>query len=109
MPKARKPGLPGSVEWPDETKKWFRTWWGSPRTDSWDQAQWQYLFDTALVHAEVWGSGNTAMMGELHRRESYMGLAFCGSAPQAKQATTEKANVLSLVVGNRADKAAAAR
>ena len=29
--------------------------------------------------------------------------------PEAKQATTEKANVLSLVVGNRADKAAAAR
>ena len=29
--------------------------------------------------------------------------------PEAKQATTEKANVLALVVGNRADKAAAAR
>ena len=29
--------------------------------------------------------------------------------PEAKQATTEKADVLSLVVGNRADKAAAAR
>ena len=29
--------------------------------------------------------------------------------PEAKQATTEKANVLSLIMGNRADKAAAAR
>ena len=29
--------------------------------------------------------------------------------PEAKQATTEKADVLSLIVGNRADKAAAAR
>ena len=29
--------------------------------------------------------------------------------PEAKQVTTEKANVLALVVGNRADKAAAAR
>lgn len=105
----RKPNLPKSVPWPPETVEWFRIWRGSARTDDWDDAQWQYLFDTALVHAQVWGSQDFTAMGELHRRESYMGLAFCGSAPQAKQATTEKANVLSLVVGNRADKAAAAR
>ncbi len=74
--KNTKPTLPDTSEWPQETETWFEAWRSSTRTNNWDQAQWQYLYDTALVHAEVWGSGNMFLIGELRQREAYMGLTF---------------------------------
>lgn len=104
---AKKPNLPDTVDWPEETEKWFESWRSSPVTDTWTPQQWGYLVDTALVHAEVWGSANMAMIGELHRREAYMGVAFdvAKAAPQK----TGKASVLSLVISDRQRKAARAQ
>jgi hypothetical protein len=71
-----KPDLPSDMEWPDATLGWFKAWQKSFRTDGWDEAQWAYMFDTALVHALVWGDSNFTMLGELRQRLSYLGLSF---------------------------------
>jgi hypothetical protein len=71
-----KPELPDTVSWPPATKQWFESWRASPRTDGWDEAQWQYMFDTALVHALVWGKQDTAMLAELRQRTRCLGLTF---------------------------------
>ena len=102
MPKSTKPLLPDTADWPEQTVLWFDTWRNSTRTDSWDDSQWQYLFDTALVHAEVWGSGNTALLGELRARESYMGLTFDQKQPKA--AKQINVSVLQNVVNDRVKK-----
>ena len=98
-----KPSLPSAVDWPEETEEWFDAWRSSPVTDGWTPQQWSYLIDTALVHAEVWGSMNVSMLGELHRREAYMGVQF--SAPKATSTGTKKASVLKLVMDDRRRKA----
>lgn len=71
-----KPKLPEDIPFPEETVKWFEGWRNSPRSDDWDELQWQYLIDTALVHSAVWGSQDFSMLGELHKRLAYMGLTF---------------------------------
>lgn len=76
MQQKPKPALPDNSEWPEATTQWFEAWRSSPRSDDWDDVQWQYMFATAMVHAEVWGSFNLSMLGELRSREAYMGLNF---------------------------------
>ena len=71
-----KPTLPEDIPFPDETLKWFESWRNSSRSDDWDELQWQYLMDTALVHSSVWGSQDFSMLGELHKRLSYLGVNF---------------------------------
>lgn len=103
MASKRKPKLPTSVDWPDETVSWFEAWRKSPRTDDWDAQQWGYLIKTAVVHAEVFASGNFGMLGELRARESYMGVTF-DQKPVKKQ-TAGKPTVLQMVISDRATKA----
>ena len=93
MGKRGKPTLPKSVDWPDETVSWFEAWRESPRTDGWDKQQWNYLIETAVVHAEVFASGNFGMLGELRAREAYMGVTFDQKPPK-----TDKAPVTPLEV-----------
>ena len=85
-----KPKLPEDIPFPDETVKWFEGWRNSSRSDDWDELQWQYLIDTALVHSAVWGSQDFSMLGELHKRLAYMGLTFAPQteAPKEKHVTT---------------------
>lgn len=71
-----KPNLPKTSEWAQETLDWFEAWKESPRTDGWDMAQWQFMFDTAVVHSLIYGSEMFHMLGELRSRLSYMGLDF---------------------------------
>ena len=71
-----KPILPTETEWADETLVWFKAWRDSTRTDGWDAVQWQYMFDTALVHSAVYGMNMLSMLGELNVRLKYMGLVF---------------------------------
>lgn len=105
MGRRGKPTLPKSVDWPKETAKWFDEWRDSPRTDGWSKQQWSYLLDTALVHAEVWGSFNTSMLPELHRREAYMGVSF---DQRKSPARSGKPTVLQMVISDRAAKERAA-
>lgn len=93
-----KPNLPADIPFPEETVKWFESWRNSPRSDDWDELQWQYLIDTALVHSAVWGSQDFGMLGELHKRLAYMGLTF---EPQ-QEVKKEKQKVTTLeIIQNR--------
>lgn len=110
MPSNGKPNLP-RVEgqpWCAETKRWFKAWRDSPVTDSWDMRQWQYFFDTALVHQAVWYDGDLTKVGELRAREAQMGLSFDARATQTQASGGKKASVLSLVIADRKQKAARA-
>lgn len=104
MGKRGKPTLPKSVDWPEETVSWFEAWRESPRTDGWDKQQWNYLIETAVVHAEVFASENFGMLGELRAREAYMGVTF-DQKPPKKQKQGGKATILQMVINDRADKA----
>lgn len=76
LQKRDKPTLPGNTDWPPETVEWFNAWRGDRCTDRWDAKQWQYMMDTAIVHALVYGSADYGSLPELHRRLAFMGLRF---------------------------------
>lgn len=80
-----KPHLPDGPEWAPETVDWFEAWRDSPRTDGWDAAQWQFMFDTAVVHSLVYQSGQFSYLGELRSRLVYMGLEFDHVRPEPKE------------------------
>ena len=60
------------VAWPAATKTWWDTWGAEEMTRDWRPTDWDFLADTALIHAEVWG-GNLAMLNELRVRVAKMG------------------------------------
>ena len=57
--KREKPTLPTDTDWPAETER-----------------QWQYVMDTAIVHALVYGSNDFGALAELDKRLRFMGLTF---------------------------------
>ena len=66
MSKREKPNLPEEgFEFCPATREWFEAWRSSRATDDWDDRQWQYMFDTAIVHSL-----------ELRTRLTQMGLYF---------------------------------
>lgn len=76
MAKKDKPSLPTDTDWPPETVAWFDAWRQNRCTDRWDARQWQYMLDTAIVHALVYGSAAYGELPELHKRLAFMGLEF---------------------------------
>lgn len=92
--------LPDSVDWPEETERWFEEWRGSPSTDGWTPQQWSFLCDTAWLHARLWGDGDTTVLGELHRREAFMGLSF-DKRSKSEQKKAGTASVLELAISDR--------
>ena len=73
--------LPDDIDWPDRTRDWWDAWVGADITKSWTPLMWQYLLDTALIHREIWATGNVARMGELRARVERLGAV--GGAPAA--------------------------
>ena len=104
-----KPKLPTGddmYEFCPATHEWFETWRQNPCTDGWDDRHWQYLFDTAVVHTAVYDSRDYAMLGELDKRERYMGLSFSQGA--VKSPETKKKTVLQIVQEDRENRHAGA-
>jgi hypothetical protein len=75
-----QPELPEGIEWPVQTKAWWNALPSIPGSDSWLDADWQYLLDTALIHADIWGSGNFDRLPELSSR-----LKSFGVTPDARR------------------------
>jgi len=67
----RGPDLP-SGSWPEQTLAWWQTWRTSPMAQTFGATDWDFLLDTALLHAEMW-SGNLAVAGELRIRMAKFG------------------------------------
>ena len=73
--------LPEDIDWPERTQHWWAAWVDSDLTASWTPLTWQYLLDTALIHREIWATGNVSRMGELRARVERLGAV--GDTPAA--------------------------
>lgn len=68
----RGPRLPGGIEWPVVTLAWWETWRSSPQAKTFTQTDWDFLTDTALLHARFW-AGDEKVAGELRLRVAKFG------------------------------------
>ncbi|MEU0991995.1 hypothetical protein [Streptomyces sp. NPDC005953] len=59
-------------EWPVRTRVWWQTWIDSPQSDHFGATDWQYLLDTALLHARLW-TGDLKAAAELRLRVAAFG------------------------------------
>lgn len=67
-----QPELPAEIPWPDATRRWWDMWASSPQADQFGPTDWDFLIDTALIHADVW-SGNLDRLNELRIRVAKFG------------------------------------
>lgn len=58
--------------WPERTREWWQTWIDSPQAEHFGTSDWQYLLDTALIHARLW-RGDLSTAGELRLRVAAFG------------------------------------
>lgn len=68
----RGPELPEDYDWPARTKAWWQTWRESPLAQTFTETDWDFLTDTALLHAELW-TGNGSVAAELRLRVAKFG------------------------------------
>ncbi|WP_405674879.1 hypothetical protein OG292_03215 [Streptomyces sp. NBC_01511] len=58
--------------WPERTHEWWQMWIASPQADHFGSSDWQFLLDTALIHARLW-RGDLSAAGELRLRVAAFG------------------------------------
>src|SRR5262247_1676695 len=63
---------PPSSDWPDATKRWWWTWRRSAQAAVFTPTDWEFLLDTALLHARLW-SGETGVAAEVRLRVAKFG------------------------------------
>jgi hypothetical protein len=68
-----KAGRKVRFAWPAATKRWWANWGSEPLSEYFRPTDWDFLADTALIHARVWGAGDLSMMNELRLRVAKMG------------------------------------
>lgn len=66
------PDLPFGFDWPAQTRIWWDNWRRSLVARTFQTTDWDFLLDTAMIHAEFW-AGNTAVGPELRLRVSKLG------------------------------------
>lgn len=66
------PDLPGDVDWPEPTLKWWDNWRTCPQASTFTDLDWSYLVDTAALHADLW-SGKVGVAPELRLRVAKFG------------------------------------
>ena len=59
--------------WPESTRRWWSTWGAEPMAQDFTATDWDFLLDTALIHAKVWGAGDLKLLNELRLRVAKMG------------------------------------
>lgn len=59
--------------WPESTREWWAMWRDSPQAEHFGSTDWSFLLDTALLHAAVWGRGETKHAAELRLRVAKFG------------------------------------
>lgn len=67
-----QPELPDCIPWPEVTREWWQMWRESPQSSEFGSTDWDFLLDTALIHADVW-SGNLDRLAELRIRVAKFG------------------------------------
>lgn len=71
-------------EWPARTVAWWETWRRSPLTQGWGSTDWDFLLDTALLHARLW-LGEAKVAAELRLR-----VAKFGATPEDRMRLREQ-------------------
>lgn len=66
------PDLPLGLEWPAQTRAWWHSWRTSAMAQRFTPVDWDFLMDTALLHAKMW-LGDTSVAAELRLRVSKLG------------------------------------
>lgn len=69
---AEQPELPDDIPWPPQTQRWWQMWGESPLSENFGTTDWDFLLDTALLHAQYW-SGDTSKSAELRLRVAKFG------------------------------------
>lgn len=59
--------------WPEATRRWWSTWGAEPLARDFTATDWDFLLDTALIHAKVWGVGDLKLLPELRLRVAKLG------------------------------------
>lgn len=77
---SEQPPLPQAVPWPEETMRWWKMWGESPQSELFSATDWDFLLDTALLHAQLWGDGNTGVLSELRIRLAKVGATLADRA-----------------------------
>lgn len=68
------PKAPGWLKtWPAQTKRWWTLWGGSAQAEHFTATDWDFLLDTAVLHAAVWGEGEVRHLPELRLRVAKFG------------------------------------
>lgn len=62
----RGPDLP-EMDWHPRTVAWYATWRRSPMAQTFLDADWDFLIDTALLHTEMW-NGSPGLAAEIRLR-----------------------------------------
>ncbi|MGY1439523.1 phage terminase small subunit [Streptomyces reniochalinae] len=60
------------VPWPERTLAWWEMWKASPQAEHFSSTDWDFLLDTALIHARLW-SGEVSAAPELRLRVAKFG------------------------------------
>lgn len=58
--------------WPAATERWWAMWRDSPQAENFGSTDWDFLLDTALIHARFW-NGNLSVGSELRLRVAKFG------------------------------------
>jgi hypothetical protein len=64
--------LPEEYDWQRITRHWWDTWRRSPQSRAFSETDWNFLLETAFLHAEL-VAGNAQVASELRLRESKLG------------------------------------
>lgn len=70
--RAEQPELPEDIPWPEQTQRWWRMWADSPLSENFGVTDWDFLLDTALLHAQYW-SGDMSKAAEIRLRVAKFG------------------------------------
>ena len=70
--RAEQPELPEDIPWPAPTQRWWAMWADSPLSENFGVTDWDFLLDTALLHANYW-SGDTSKAAEIRLRVAKFG------------------------------------
>ena len=65
-----QPPLPDDVPWPPQTLQWWRALGELPQAAEFNAVQWDHLMMTALIHADIWGNGNTRAIPDFQKAMS---------------------------------------
>jgi len=69
---AEQPPLPPG-KWPKRTRDWWAMWRVAPQAEMFTMTDWDFLLDTARLHAAFWGEGALSLGNELRIRVAKFG------------------------------------